>query len=184
MRHVTVCYLLYAEIVTIPEHTFEQNCQVHPVGSHPIDTAGGSGFGVLGCVMGQVFIVPLPEGVHGYTDGTDIYLNESLNAVQMLCALTHEAIHVERGQGTRQLESEEMSVRYETARRLLPLDRIVNVCKSGTLSETAKKLGVTKRVLMDRAATLTDKQASDAGCWECQKCPAIQVRAQLMVGAA
>lgn len=134
--------------------------------------------------MGQVFIVPLPEGVHGYTDGEDIYLAEGLTAVQMLCAMVHESIHIEWGQGSKQLESMEMRVRYETARRLLPLDRIVNVCKSGTLSETAKKLGVTKRVLMDRAATLTDQQASDAGCWECQKCPAIQVRAQLMVGAA
>jgi hypothetical protein len=134
--------------------------------------------------MGRVLIVPLPEGVHGYTDGTDIYLNESLNAVQMLCALTHESIHIERGQGTRQLESEEMAVRYETARRLLPLDRIAGVCKSGTLSETAKRLGVTKRVLMDRAATLSDREASEAGCFECQKCPAIAMRAKMMVGAA
>ena len=133
--------------------------------------------------MGKVIITKLPEGVHGYTDGTDIYLHESLNAVQMLCALTHEAIHVERGQGTRQLESEEMAVRYETARRLLPLDRIAGVCKSGTLSETAKALGVTKRVLMDRAATLTDSQASEAGCFECQKCPAIQMRAAMMIAA-
>jgi hypothetical protein len=134
--------------------------------------------------MGRVLIVPLPESVHGYTDGVDIYLNESLNAVQMLCALTHEAIHVERGHCVRQLESEEMAVRYETARRLLPLDRIAGVCKSGTLSETAKRLGVTKRVLMDRAATLSDREASDAGCWDCQKCPAIAMRAKMMVGAA
>jgi hypothetical protein len=133
--------------------------------------------------VGQVFITKLPDGVHGYTDGKDIYIAEGLNAVQMLCALTHEAIHVERGQGTKQLESEEMAVRYETARRLLPLDRIAGVCKSGTLSETAKRLGVTKRVLMDRAATLSDQQASDAGCWECQKCPAIQMRAAMMVAA-
>lgn len=134
-------------------------------------------------VVGKVVITKLPDGVHGYTDGVDIYLHEGLNAVQMLCALTHEAIHVERGQGTRQLESEEMAVRYETARRLLPLDRIAGVCKSGTLSETAKALGVTKRVLMDRAATLTDSQASEAGCFECQKCPAIQMRAAMMIAA-
>jgi hypothetical protein len=150
----------------------------------PINTAGGLRCDSCGVVVGQVFITKLPESVHGYTDGENIYLNESLNAVQMLCALTHEAIHVERGQGTRQLESEEMSVRYETARRLLPLDRIAGVCKSGTLSETAKLLGVTKRVLMDRAATLTDSQASEAGCWECAKCPAIQMRAAMLIGAA
>ena len=134
--------------------------------------------------MGKVILTKLPDGVHGYTDGVDIYLDEGLNAVQMLCALTHEAIHVERGHGTRQLESEEMAVRYETARRLLPLDRLVGDCKAGTLSDSAKRLSVTKRVLMDRAATLSDAQASDAGCWDCQKCPAIQARATMLTTAA
>ena len=108
-------------------------------------------------------------------------MDDRLSAAQLLCTLVHEGIHIERGQGTRQLESEEMAVRYETARRMLPLDRIAGVCKAGKLSEVAKKLGVTKRVLMDRAATLTDAEASDAGCWECQKCPAIAMRAQRMV---
>jgi len=79
------------------------------------------------------------------------------------------------------LESEEMAVRYETARRMLPLDRIAGACKSGKLSEIAKGLGVTKRVLMDRAVTLTDEEASKAGCWECQLCPAIKLRAERMV---
>lgn len=134
--------------------------------------------------MVQVVIGRLPEGVHGYTDGVTVFVDDRLTAIQLLCTLQHELIHVERGQGTRQLESEEMSVRYETARRLLPLDRIAGVCKAGTLSETAKKLGVTKRVLMDRAATLSDAQASEAGCWDCQKCPAIQMRARMLVGAA
>jgi len=134
--------------------------------------------------MVQVVTGRLPEGVHGYTDGSTIFVDDRLTAEQLMCTMVHEMIHVERGQGTRQLESEEMSVRYETARRLLPLDRIAGVCKSGTLSETARKLGVTKRVLMDRAATLSDSQASDAGCWDCQKCPAIQMRAAMMVAAA
>lgn len=134
--------------------------------------------------MVQVVTGRLPDGVHGYTDGVKVYVDDRLTAEQLLCTVQHEMIHIERGQGTRQLESEEMAVRYETARRLLPLDRLAGVCKSGTLSETAKRLGVTKRVLMDRAATLSDAQASDAGCWDCQKCPAIQMRAKLMVGAA
>jgi hypothetical protein len=133
--------------------------------------------------MVQVVIGRLPEGVHGYTDGERIFVDDRLTAEQLLCTLLHESIHIERGQGTKQLESEEMSVRYETARRLLPLDRLVGVCKSGPLSQTAKLLGVTKRVLMDRAATLTDSQASEAGCWECQACPAIRMRAAMMVAA-
>ena len=138
----------------------------------------------MGLVVVQVVFGRLPDGVHGYTDGVKIFVDDRLTAEQLLCTVQHEMIHIERGQGTRQLESEEMAVRYETARRLLPVDRIAGVCKSGTLSETAKRLGVTKRVLMDRAATLSDAQASEAGCFECQKCPAIQARAALMVGAA
>jgi hypothetical protein len=134
--------------------------------------------------MVQVVIGRLPEGVHGYTDGERIFVDDRLTAEQLMCTLMHESIHIERGQGTKQLESEEMAVRYETARRLLPLDRIAGVCKSGPLSQTAKLLGVTKRVLMDRAATLTDSQASEAGCWECQACPAIKMRAAMLVGAA
>jgi hypothetical protein len=135
----------------------------------------------LGFVVVQVVTKRLPDGVHGYTDGVVIFVDDRLTAEQLLCTLVHEKIHIERGQGTRQLEADEMAVRYETARRLLPVERIAGVCKSGPLSETARSLGVTKRVLMDRAATLTDKQASDAGCWECQACPAIRMRAERMV---
>lgn len=137
----------------------------------------------LGLVVVQVVTKRLPDGVHGYTDGVVIYVDDRLTAEQLLCTLVHEKIHIERGHTTRQLESEEMAVRYETARRLLPLDRIGSCNKSGKLSEIAKELGVTKRVLMDRAATLTDSQASEAGCWECQACPAIRMRAERMVNA-
>ena len=137
----------------------------------------------MGFVVVEVVFGRLPEGVHGYTDGTKIYVDDRLTAAQLLCTLVHEGIHIERGHTTRQLEAVEMGVRYETARRLLPLDRIAGACKSGKLSEIAKGLGVTKRVLMDRAVTLTDQEASDAGCFDCQLCPAIQMRAQRMVAA-
>jgi len=70
-----------------------------------------------------------------------------------------------------------MAVRYETAKRLLPLDKIVGVCKNGkNLGTIARELGVTKQVLMDRAATLTDEQARIAGCMACNLCPVIQAR--------
>jgi hypothetical protein len=132
--------------------------------------------------MPQVVFGRLPDGVHGYTDGVKIYVDDRLNARQLLCTLQHELIHVERGHSTRQLESEEMSVRYETARRLLPVER-AGQCKGTKLSEIAKGLGVTKRVLMDRAACATDEEATKAGCWECQLCPAIAMRARSMVAA-
>ena len=137
--------------------------------------------GVL--VVTSVVVKRLPDGVHGYTDGVDVFIDDRLTAVQFLCTLTHEMVHIERGQGTKQLEADEMAVRYETARRLLPLERIGSCNKSGKLSEIAKELGVTKRVLMDRAVTLTDQEASEAGCWDCQLCPAIKMRAQRMVPA-
>jgi len=126
----------------------------------------------------------LSDGYAGYTDGVNIFLDDRLSSEQMLCTVLHESIHLERGHVGHQSEAVEMSVRYETARRLLPLDRIVGVCKDGkSLGVIARDLSVTKQVLMDRAATLTDSQASDAGCWECQKCPAIQMRAAMMVPA-
>lgn len=132
--------------------------------------------------MLQIWTERLPDGVQGYTDGVDIWVDDRLNAIQLMCTLMHELIHIERGHGVRQLESEEMSVRYETARRLLPLSG-PRRCGSGTLSENAKALGVTKRVLMDRAASLSDSQASAVGCWDCQRCPAIQMRAQMILVA-
>jgi hypothetical protein len=132
----------------------------------------------------QVFRERLSDGYAGYTDGVDIFLDDRLNAEQTLCTLLHESIHLERGHVGHQPEAVEMSVRYETARRLLPLDRIVGVCKDGrSLGALARALSVTKQVLMDRAATLTDSQASDAGCWECLKCPAIQARAAQLIAA-
>lgn len=136
-----------------------------------------------GVVVVKVFRERLSDGYAGYTDGVNIFLDDRLNAEQTLCTLLHESIHLERGHVGHQSEAVEMSVRYETARRLLPLDRIVGVCKDGSLGDIASSLSVTKQVLMDRAATLSDAQASDAGCWECQKCPAIQMRAAMMVAA-
>ena len=132
--------------------------------------------------MVAVVFQKMPEGVHGPTDGETIFVAEGLNARQLLCTVAHEMVHIERGHTHRQLESEEMSVRYETARRLVQFDRLVKICavEGKPLSARAKELGVTKRVLMDRAATLGDTQADKIGCWSCQACPAIAARAARM----
>jgi hypothetical protein len=131
----------------------------------------------------EVVFQKMPEGVHGRTDGVTIFVAEGLNARQLLCTVAHEMVHVERGHSTRQLESEEMSVRYETSRRLVQLDRLIRTCsvEGRPLSARARELGVTKRVLMDRAATLGDEQARRVGCFSCQQCPAISARAERMV---
>lgn len=122
----------------------------------------------------------MEDGYAGCTDGETVWLDDRLNAAQTLCALLHELVHIERGHTSHQTEQVEMEVRYEVARRLLPLDRIVGVCKGGrSLKSLADELGVTQQVLMDRAASLTDEQAERAGCWDCRKCPAIAARARM-----
>jgi Zn-dependent peptidase ImmA (M78 family) len=117
----------------------------------------------------------------------DIWVDDRLNPVQERCAIAHETIHIERGHSTVQTEAVEMSVRYETARRLLPdsnLDPDGPRCQGSTLAQVARNLGVTRQVLMDRAATLTDAQAEQVGCLTCRLCPIVEARypARQLVG--
>lgn len=127
--------------------------------------------------MAMIFETRMPDGVAARTDGVDIWIDDRLNDVQRKCAIAHEEIHIERGHSTVQTEDVELSVRFETAKRLLPLDAIVGVCKKGkSLKMIARDLGVTRQVLMDRAATLTDAQAELAGCLDCRLCPVIAAR--------
>jgi hypothetical protein len=44
------------------------------------------------------------------------------------------------------------------------------------LAQKARNLGVTRQVLMDRAATLSDAQAEAVGCLDCRLCPVIAAR--------
>lgn len=121
----------------------------------------------------QVFKVRMPDGVAARTDGTDIWLDDRLNEVQARCAIQHELEHIRRGHSTVQVEAVEMSVRYEVAKQLLPT---MGDCQGSTLAACARNLGVTRQVLMDRAATFTDQEATDAGCMDCRLCPVIQAR--------
>ena len=115
----------------------------------------------------------MPDGVAARTDGTDIWLDDRLNEVQARCAIAHELEHIRRGHSTVQVEAVEMSVRYEVAKQLLPN---MGGCQGASLATCARNLGVTRQVLMDRAATFTDQEAKDAGCMECRLCPVIQAR--------
>lgn len=129
--------------------------------------------------MVRIHITKMPAGTQARTDGTDIWVDEDLNAIQLMCAIQHELVHIERGHGTEQLEASEMSVRFETAKRLLSVERIAGHCRQDQnqdLHMRARKLGVTKRVLMDRAATLSEKEAKRAGCDSCRKCPVMAAR--------
>jgi hypothetical protein len=117
----------------------------------------------------------LPDGVHGQTDGRNIIVDDRLTAVQLFCTVQHEMVHAEQGHATHQSEDVEMAVRYETAKRCLPLDVLIGSCR-GDADLSAKALGVTKRVLTDRAVTLTDEEARLVGCMDCRACPAMAVR--------
>lgn len=122
----------------------------------------------------------MEDGYVGRTDGKDIWVDDRLNAIQLLCTLQHELVHIEWGHSSHQSDEVEMAVRYETARRLLPLERIAGVCKEGKdLGTIARELGVTKRILTDRAATLSDNEMLSAGCLSCQKCPAVAARLRI-----
>lgn len=68
-----------------------------------------------------------------------------------------------------------MSVRFETAKRLLP-DFSGQCHKDKTIREAAQNLGVTRQVLMDRASMLSDSEAKAARCQDCQKCPVMAFR--------
>lgn len=124
--------------------------------------------------MVEIFRVRMPDGVAAKTDGTDIYLDDRLNEVQERCAIVHETIHIERGHSTQQVEAVEMQVRYEAAVRLIPDPTVP--CYGSTLAARARNLGVTRQVLMDRAATLNDAEAEAGGCTECLMCPSIEAR--------
>lgn len=117
----------------------------------------------------------MPAGLSGQTDGVDIWISNKLNEVQLRCTIVHELVHIEMQHGTPQPERIEMEVRYETARRLLP-DDLPGGCVGSTVREVADNFGVTPRVLMDRAATLTDEEAVRAGCLSCRLCPIIAAR--------
>ena len=117
----------------------------------------------------------MTDGVAARTDGVDIWIDDRLNEVQEKCAIVHEEIHIERGHSTVQTEAVELAVRYEAARRLLP-DTGIGTCNGSTLAQVARGLGVTRQVLMDRAATLTDEETVRAGCLSCRLCPIIDAR--------
>jgi hypothetical protein len=84
-----------------------------------------------------------------------IYLNRRLHQVERRCTLTHELIHFREGHIGHQPPAVEWRVREETARLLIPLDRLRSVLAwAYTVHEAADELRVTDRVLVDRWETL------------------------------
>jgi hypothetical protein len=117
----------------------------------------------------------LPDGILGQTDGRTIIVDDRLSAAQMFVTVQHELVHIEMGHSRHQPEHIEADVRYETARRCLPVEAMVGAC-TGDIEQTARALGVTRKVLMDRAVTLSDVDAGRVGCPACRACPAMKHR--------
>lgn len=126
--------------------------------------------------MVQIFRVRMPDGVAGRTDGVDIWIDDRLNEVQEKCAIEHELEHLRRGHSTVQTEPVEMSVRYAVALRLLPRGAKALCNGAPSLAAAARALGVTRQVLMDRAAIGTEDEVRAAGCAECRLCPVMAAR--------
>lgn len=95
----------------------------------------------------QVLRVRL-DHVPACTDGTTIWLDASLTPTEERCALTHELVHVERGDTGPQPPAIEWRVRAETARRLIP--NLGDVPPWTPLPELAWDHGVTIDVVLDR----------------------------------
>lgn len=98
----------------------------------------------------------LGDGVHGLTDGENMWFATGRTQVQRRCAAAHELAHVRRGHGTCQTGTVERSIRSETARYLLPDIRAIGdaMAWATTADEAADALWVTPDVLADRILCL------------------------------
>lgn len=93
------------------------------------------------------------------TDGKAIYVDPNLTQDETLCALAHEAIHLERKHKGCQPPAIERSVQLEVARRLISFEDLQRVAGWAVgPAEMADELGVTEEVLILRLQTLDGDQ--------------------------
>lgn len=101
----------------------------------------------------------LPAGMRGRTHwpSRTITLRPGLNQAQRRSVLAHELLHVERGPVLIGWQcQEEHRVRVLTARRLIPLDRLIDAARwSLDVHEMADELWVDVSVLRDRLGSLS-----------------------------
>lgn len=102
----------------------------------------------------------LPLGVEGEWDSEcTITLHCELTQAERRCTVTHEIIHMERGwdpQSAFEAEVEEAVVVELTARRLIPLDSLIDAIRWSPDAPDHRDLWVDCGVLLDRVRTLTD----------------------------
>jgi len=106
--------------------------------------------------------VDLPPGRRGQIQFSTrvISLARGLADTERTCTLAHELVHLERGPVMhRQTAHEERVVAAIAARRMVPLDRLVDAGRWTTdVVELADELGVDVRTVRVRFAALTDRE--------------------------
>jgi hypothetical protein len=73
----------------------------------------------------RIFFRDLGIGIHGLTDGRDVWIHNELLQVERRCAAAHEAEHLRRGHTLCVSGSEEDRVRFAAAKWLCPDPRKV-----------------------------------------------------------
>lgn len=99
-----------------------------------------------------------------WVDGeASIYLAHDLGPVQRRATLAHELHHVQRGAPVHpRCERDEMIVRGETARWLLPdVGEVAHTLRDRYAREAARALWVPRFVLMDRLSNMTRDESDE-----------------------
>ena len=105
----------------------------------------------------------LPGGALGCTDGRNIYIVNGLTMAERRSVLTHELIHLERGEYAHQNACVERLVDQEAARRLIPFENLLEVDWTQPLASIAESLWVDETTLKARLHTLHPEQMRRLG---------------------
>lgn len=109
--------------------------------------------------LALIWTEALPANVLGATDGRRIWMTPRQLQAERRCTLTHELIHVEHGHRGCQPDAIEKQVRDAAARRLIPLERLIDACLwARGPEELADELWVDQPTLEDRLSGLTQAE--------------------------
>lgn len=98
--------------------------------------------------------------LYGETDGlAHITMHPNQLQVERRVTIAHELLHVERGHTAECSASEEISVRRAVARRLVPIDALLDALRwTESWDEAADELWVTVEVFRDRLDDLSEDE--------------------------
>lgn len=85
-----------------------------------------------------------------------LQIANGLDYAERRCALMHELVHDERGIPHEHDPAEELAVEREAARRLIPIDTLIDVARWALCAEEAAyELAVTEDMLLCRLGSMT-----------------------------